>query len=437
MMGGDAADGDNESGIPRLGGRLDALSALVTAAAEAAGKAKHVYVLKFFGDVTASQVAQLRQEVTAVLRSADAEGRGDEVVLVLNTGGGTVTGYGLAAAQLQRLKGAGLHLTVCVEQVAASGGYMMACTADKIVASPFAVVGSIGVITEQPNVFERLEKEGVKFSTVTAGKYKRTLTPTKKIDPKDLAKLEDDIAQILKLFKGFVAENRPQLDIEKVATGETWFGPDALERKLVDHLATVDDVLLEHVDAGSQVYGVTYTEKPKSPLAALGLPGGAAAAPLQALALDALTRAAGAGGAAFGAPSPRRRRCSGAAAAPPRCCGGRTSRSRWPRARPTRRSRWRGGRATTRPTRGTCDERVESSGAVVINCGDEASHPGTRASKSVQLLLPVHRLFSSSVLTACGRRCRHAPRLAWAPRVAPHRAPPKLRRSTTTRRADG
>ena len=298
MMGGDAADGDNESGIPRLGGRLDALSALVTAAAEAAGKAKHVYVLKFFGDVTASQVAQLRQEVTAVLRSADAEGRGDEVVLVLNTGGGTVTGYGLAAAQLQRLKGAGLHLTVCVEQVAASGGYMMACTADKIVASPFAVVGSIGVITEQPNVFERLEKEGVKFSTVTAGKYKRTLTPTKKLDPKDLAKLEDDIAQILKLFKGFVAENRPQLDIEKVATGETWFGPDALERKLVDHLATVDDVLLEHVDAGSQVYGVTYTEKPKSPLAALGLPGGAAAAPLQALALDALTRAAGAGGAA-------------------------------------------------------------------------------------------------------------------------------------------
>merc|ERR1719238_2250948 len=191
--------------------------------------------------------------------------------------------------------GAGLHLTVCVEQVAASGGYMMACTADKIVASPFAVVGSIGVITEQPNVFERLEKEGVKFSTVTAGKYKRTLTPTKKLDPKDLAKLEDDIAQILKLFKGFVAENRPQLDIEKVATGETWFGPDALERKLVDHLATVDDVLLEHVDAGSQVYGVTYTEKPKSPLAALGLPGGAAAAPLQALALDALTRAAGPG----------------------------------------------------------------------------------------------------------------------------------------------
>ena len=356
MMGGDAADGDNESGIPRLGGRLDALSALVTAAAEAAGKAKHVYVLKFFGDVTASQVAQLRQEVTAVLRSADAEGRGDEVVLVLNTGGGTVTGYGLAAAQLQRLKGAGLHLTVCVEQVAASGGYMMACTADKIVASPFAVVGSIGVITEQPNVFERLEKEGVKFSTVTAGKYKRTLTPTKKIDPKDLAKLEDDIAQILKLFKGFVAENRPQLDIEKVATGETWFGPDALERKLVDDLATVDDVLLEHVDAGSQVYGVTYTEKPKSPLAALGLPGGAAAAPLQALALDALTRAAGAGGAAGpGALLSEAQALLGAAAAPRRCCGGRTSRSRWPRARRTRRSRWRGGRATTRPTRGTCE----------------------------------------------------------------------------------
>ena len=179
----DAAD--NDANIPRLGGRLDALSALVTAAAEAAGKSKHVYVIKFFGDVTASQVAQLRQEVTAVLRSADVDGRGDEVVLVLNTGGGTVTGYGLAAAQLLRLKEAGLHLTICVEQVAASGGYMMACVADKLVAAPFAVLGSIGVITEQPNVYERLKREGVQFSTITAGKYKRTLTPTKKIDPLD------------------------------------------------------------------------------------------------------------------------------------------------------------------------------------------------------------------------------------------------------------
>ena len=239
-------------------------------------------------------MSQLRQEVTAVLRSADIE-RGDEVVLVLNTGGGTVTGYGLAAAQLSRLKEAGVGLTICVEQVAASGGYMMACVADKLIAAPFAVLGSIGVITEQPNVYERLKREGISFSTITAGKYKRTLTPTKKVDPADEKKLKSDIEDILKLFKGFVATNRPQLDIDKVATGETWFGPDALQRKMVDELATIDDVLLRYVDAGAQVFGVKYVEKPASPLAALGVGGEAAAA---AAAAALLGRGGGRGGAA-------------------------------------------------------------------------------------------------------------------------------------------
>ena len=177
------------------GAGLSTVSLLAESAAGARASAKHVYALKFFGDVTASQVATLRQEVTAVLRSAQPA-RGDEVVLVLNTGGGTVTGYGLAAAQLTRLKAAGVRLTICVEQVAASGGYMMACTADEILASPFAVLGSIGVITEQPNVYERLKKEGVVFSTITAGKFKRTLTPTKKIDPLDERKLKEDIEQV-------------------------------------------------------------------------------------------------------------------------------------------------------------------------------------------------------------------------------------------------
>lgn len=213
----------------------------------------HVYVLQFFGDVRASQAAALREEVTAVLRSAKP-GRGDEVVLVLNTGGGTVTGYGLAAAQLTRLKAAGIRLTICVEQVAASGGYMMACTADRLVASPFAVLGSIGVISEVPNVYERLKKEGIEFQTVTAGKFKRTLTPTKRIEPKDLEKSQADIESILTLFKSFVGQQRPQLDIDNVATGETWFGEDALKQKLCDELKTTDDVLLELLKAGSEIF---------------------------------------------------------------------------------------------------------------------------------------------------------------------------------------
>merc|ERR1712127_423190 len=146
---------------------------------------------------------------------------GDEALVALQSGGGTVTGYGLAAGQLVRLKENGLKLTIAVEQVAASGGYMMACCADKITASPFAVIGSIGVISEVPNVFQRLDREGIEFLTVTAGKYKRTLTPTKKPTDEDFAKTKADIEQVLVLFKDWVKTQRPQLDIESVATGET------------------------------------------------------------------------------------------------------------------------------------------------------------------------------------------------------------------------
>jgi len=235
-------------------------------------KKKHVFVLNFFGDVRASQAEQLREEVTGLLRSAKKE-RGDEVVLRLNTGGGTVTGYGLAAAQLMRIKDAGLKLTICVEQVAASGGYMMACVADEIVASPFAVLGSIGVISEQPNVYERLQREGIEFQTVTAGKFKRTLTPTKKVTTEDLEKSKKDIEDVLVLFKGFVAENRPTLDIDNVATGETWFGKDALSRNLVDKLKTSDDVLLDLLSAGAEIFSVQL----KQPSPAATLFGGAGA----------------------------------------------------------------------------------------------------------------------------------------------------------------
>merc|ERR1712127_1123395 len=234
-----------------------------------AGQKKNLYVTRFPGDVSASQLNELREEVTGILRSAQP---GDEALLVLQSGGGTVTGYGLAAAQLLRFKSAGMRLTVCVEQVAASGGYMMCCTADRIVASPFAVLGSIGVISEIPNAYERLKEEGIEFQTVTAGKYKRTVTPTKKVTKEDLKKSTEDIQEIFNLFKGFVAGQRPQLDIENVATGDTWFGEDALERGLCDEIATADDVLLEFVDAGYAVYEVAYDPAPEG---VGGLPGSA------------------------------------------------------------------------------------------------------------------------------------------------------------------
>jgi serine protease SohB len=224
---------------------------------------KNVFVTRFPGDATASQVAALREQVTAI--SGSAVPGVDEVVCVLQTGGGTVTGYGLAAGQLLRLKTRGLKLTVAVEQVAASGGYMMCCVADRIVASPFAVLGSIGVISDIPNVYERLQREGIEFQTVTAGKFKRTLTPTKKVTREDFEKSRQDVQEIFVLFRDFVAQNRPQLDIEAVATGETWFGKAALERKLCDEIKTVDDLLTDFVKSGHEVYEVEYKPPMETP----------------------------------------------------------------------------------------------------------------------------------------------------------------------------
>jgi len=240
------------------------LSALL----KAETRQKSVFVMDFPGDVQASQLNELREEVTGVIRNAQP---GDEALVILQSGGGTVTGYGLAAGQLVRLRENGVKLTIAIEQVAASGGYMMSCVADRIIASPFAVIGSIGVISEVPNVYERLKEEGIQFQTVTAGKFKRTLTPTKKITKEDLAKSEEDIAEIFELFKGWVAQNRPQLNIDEVATGETWFGPAALEKGLCDEIKTVDDALLDYISEGCNVYQVKY-DPPKeipSTLAAL------------------------------------------------------------------------------------------------------------------------------------------------------------------------
>lgn len=226
----------------------------------------NIFVTRFPGDTSASQVNELREVVTAILGTARD---GDEALVVLQTGGGTVTGYGLAAAQLLRLKEAGLKLTVAVEQVAASGGYMMCCVADHIIASPFAVLGSIGVISDMPNVYERLQREGIEFQTVTAGKYKRTLTPTKKPNKEDYAKTKADVQDIFELFRDFVADNRPQLDIERVATGETWFGKDALDLKLCDEIRTVDSVLVDFVDNGYTVLEVEYEAPIESPFGRL------------------------------------------------------------------------------------------------------------------------------------------------------------------------
>ncbi|MCW9718444.1 protease SohB [Avibacterium sp. 21-599] len=204
----------------------------------------HLFVLNFKGDISASETTALREEVSAIIAVAKPE---DEVLLRLESPGGVVHGYGLAASQLARLKQHQIKLTVAVDKVAASGGYMMACVADKIIAAPFAIIGSVGVVAQVPNIHRLLKKHDVDVDVMTAGEYKRTVTLLGENTEKGKEKFQQELEETHQLFKQFVAQHRPQVDIEQVATGEHWFGQQALGLNLVDEIATSDDVILQAI----------------------------------------------------------------------------------------------------------------------------------------------------------------------------------------------
>lgn len=203
-----------------------------------------VFVLNFHGDIKASALESLRHEVTAVLELATPR---DEIVVKLESGGGMVHAYGLAASQLTRVREAGVPLTVCVDKVAASGGYMMACIADRVLAAPFAMLGSIGVVAQLPNFHRVLKKHDVDYEMLTAGEYKRTLTLFGENTEKGREKFQEDLENIHRLFKQFVARYRPVLNIDEVATGEVWFGSEALEMALADELKTSDEYITQRI----------------------------------------------------------------------------------------------------------------------------------------------------------------------------------------------
>ncbi len=205
-----------------------------------------LFVVNFNGDVMASGVDCLRKEIDAIVTLARPEI--DEVLLKLESPGGVVHGYGLAASQLVRLKERNIPLTITVDKVAASGGYMMACVADKIISAPFAVLGSIGVVAQVPNIHRLLKKHDVDVDVMTAGEYKRTVTLMGENTKTGKKKFQQELEETHTLFKQFVNQYRPQLDIEKVATGEHWFGKQALELNLVDEIATSDDVILNMIE---------------------------------------------------------------------------------------------------------------------------------------------------------------------------------------------
>lgn len=227
------------------------------AEAKSAESRPRAFVIDFKGDLKASAVPSLREEVSAVLDVAD---RDDRVIVRLENHGGVVHEHGLAASQLARIRDRDIPLTVAVDKVAASGGYLMACVADEVVAAPFAILGSIGVLAQIPNFNRMLDEHGVDFEMITAGRYKRTVTMFGENTDEDRAKLKEELEDVHVLFKGAVAKYRPGLDLERVATGEHWYGTRALELGLADTLKTSDELLAE-LAADHDLYRLTYRIK--------------------------------------------------------------------------------------------------------------------------------------------------------------------------------
>lgn len=205
---------------------------------------RRIYVLHFQGDVRAGYVENLREEVSAILTIGRKDI--DEVLVTVESPGGMAHAYGLAAAQLLRIRQAGLRLTISIDKVAASGGYMMACTGHKIIAAPFAIVGSIGVVAQVPNFHRLLKKHDVDYEELTAGEFKRTISIFGEITEKGRQKFMDQLEETHVLFKNFVGDCRPQLNMEQVATGEYWYGRNALQLNLVDEIISSDDYLFRH-----------------------------------------------------------------------------------------------------------------------------------------------------------------------------------------------
>jgi serine protease SohB len=215
---------------------------------------RRVYVIDFDGDIEASSVESLREEITAILSLAKPE---DEVLLRLESPGGMVHAYGLASSQLLRIKDHKVPLTICVDKVAASGGYMMACLADKLIAAPFAILGSIGVLVQLPNFNRLLRKHDVDYETITAGEFKTTLSTFGEITQKGRDKVKEDVEVMHSLFKDWVKQHRPVVDIHSIATGETWVGLQAMERAMIDQLMTSDQCIMEACE-DADVFHVRY-----------------------------------------------------------------------------------------------------------------------------------------------------------------------------------
>ncbi len=219
---------------------------------------QNIYVIKFKGNIKATAVESLKEEITAILSIAHKR---DKVVIILESPGGTVSGYGLAASELNRIKNKGIKLIVIVDKVAASGGYMMASIESQIIAAPFAIIGSVGVASQIPNFNQLLKDKGIEYEQITSGKYKRTVTMFGKNTDEGRQKLQLELEEIHSQFKSLIKKQRPNIDIEKISIGEYWLAEKAKELKLVDDLMTSDEYLMDLNESGNNIYQIEYKKE--------------------------------------------------------------------------------------------------------------------------------------------------------------------------------
>lgn len=220
---------------------------------------KNIFFLEFKGDIRASSVDQLREQVSAILQVANTQ---DEVVINIESPGGLVPHYGLAASQLVRIREKAIPLTVCIDKIAASGGYLMATVANTILTAPFAIVGSIGVVAQLPNFHRLLKKSYIDYEEPTAGKYKRTLTNFGEITNERREKFQESLEEVHDLFKGHIVKYRPSINIDDVSNGDYWHGAHAVKLQLVDKIMTSDDYLLTQLESAN-IYHI-YSDVKKS-----------------------------------------------------------------------------------------------------------------------------------------------------------------------------
>lgn len=230
--------------------------------------ARRIFVIDFDGDVMASQATGLTLEITSIICNAKV---GDEVLIKLTSPGGAAHAYGYAASQIDRLKKANIKTTVAVDKVAASGGYMMACVADRIIAAPFAIIGSVGVVAEFPNFNKLLKNLGIDYKQYTAGEFKRTVSPMGPVTFEGEKKFTEDLNDMYHLFRNHVSTHRPILSdsMDTVATGEHWSGVDAMKLNLVDEIQTSEEFILSNLNT-AELIKISYTGDRKTLAQKLG-----------------------------------------------------------------------------------------------------------------------------------------------------------------------